>query len=1006
MLFIKLIIHLSVIENYGANVKETVNQDYSRLFDKSYNGVLIFNSSGELIYNNSEAEKILKKSITKEKIDFSEVFQLEVSFQSIWEICNRSETFDFEDSCIRLNASVLANAEDVLVNLSQKAEDSDLVDEAADSFIVIDKKLSIIFVNKSACKLTGYTYNELLKLKYTALFSDEEFVKNPIDQKGVEAGETKVVERELLKSDNSNVSVEIRTKMLSNGNYLSIIRDITPRVNIRKQLENKNVELKKTYEKAIRSENRYKQLFKNIPLGIFTANEKGEVESINTQMLEIIGSGSAEASMKFNLFTLPTLVGTELLADFKTCLYKGKTFSKQYEYTSMWNKSSLLRAHILPFEREGQTRILVIVEDYSKQRDSEARLRILSQGVNNSPASIVVTDADGKIIFVNKSFIEITGYGINELIGSTPSIIKSGYHSKEFYQNLWKTIQSGKEWVGEFKNRRKNGELFWESAMISSLKDEKGNITNFMAIKEDITNKKAVEKELKFRTQQLTGLVANSPDSICFKGENGEWVLANDAALSIFGLEGVDYQHKSNKELIALSKGVSDYLTDDLKTDDLAWEQKKLLKFETDIRKQGDEKITLEVVKLPLFHTAGERKGMVSIGRDITSRKEHEQELKLAKERAEEADILKSAFLANMSHEIRTPLNAILGFSGLMADYSLEPEAFSKFINIIQVNGKQLLTIIDDILLVSKLQVNQIKVVTAEFELEQVFSKLQQQYTQELSILSEKKIDLRIKRGNKNSLVKVKTDRDKFYQIFSKLIRNAIKFTTKGVVEFGFDLKDDNELIFYVKDTGVGISEEKKEIVFKKFRQADDSTTREYGGTGLGLSIVKGLIDLLDGDIWLESEQGDGTTFYFTLPLESVVVKEMPSGIQQIDANWEDKKLLIVDDVKESILLLSEVLKPTGIEIVAASNGAQAVKLFKDNPGIDLVLMDIQLPGMNGLQTSTEIKKLSPNVPIIVQTAFGQDGYEQKIKEVGCEDILFKPINFDSLFAKLKRFLT
>jgi PAS domain S-box-containing protein len=937
---------------------------------------------------------------------FSDLFKLDVSFPSIWETCAKSEIFNFEDSCIRFNASVLTKTGDVLVNLSPKCEDANLVDEAADSFIVIDKKLNIIFVNKSACKLTGYNSDELLKLKYTFLFSDDEIEKRPIDQKGVELGKTIIVERELLKSDKTKVFVEIRTKMLSNGNYLSIIRDITLRLNIRKQLENKNVELKEIYEKAIRSENRYKQLFKNIPLGIFTANEKGEIESINAHMLEILGSSSAKSSLQFNLFTLPTLSGTELLADFKASLFEGKTFSKQYEYTSMWNKKSLLRAHILPFEREGQISILVIVEDYSKQRESEARLRILSQGVNNSPAGIVVTDAEGKIIFVNKSFIEVTGYGINELIGSTPSIIKSGYHNKEFYQNLWKTILSGKEWVGEFKNRRKNGELFWESAMISSLKDEKGNITNFMAIKEDITNKKAVEKELKFRTQQLTGLVANSPDSICFKGENGEWVLANDAALSIFGLEGVDYQHKSNEELIALSKGVSDYLTDDLRTDDLAWEQKKLLKFETEIRKKDDEQITLEVVKLPLFHTTGERKGMVSIGRDVTSRKEHEQELKLAKERAEEADILKSAFLANMSHEIRTPLNAILGFSGLMADYSLDPEAFSKFINIIQVNGKQLLTIIDDILLVSKLQVNQIKVATAEFELKQVFSKLHQQYTQELSILSEKKIDLRIRRGNKNSLVKIKTDRDKFHQIFSKLIRNAIKFTTKGIVEFGFDLKENNELVFYVKDTGVGISEDKKEIVFKKFRQADDSTTREYGGTGLGLSIVKGLIDLLKGKLWLESELGKGTTFYFTLPLESVEVKEMPVITESINANWEDKKLLIVDDVKESVLLLSEVLKPTGIEIFAASNGAQAVKLFKDNPGIDLVLMDIQLPGMNGLQTSTEIKKLNPKVPIIVQTAFGQDGYEQKIKEVGCEDILFKPINFDSLFSKLKRFLS
>ncbi len=986
-------------------MKGTVNQNYSQLFGYSYNGVVIFNSTKELIYANKAAEAILEELKKGEK-KFDKIFQINLSFHELEKQCKKQENFFFENAALKLNATFLKEEDALLIHLARKENNSDLVEESADSFMVLDKEFNIVYVNKSACKLTGYDASELLKMQYPSLFSDKEISQRPITNNDIELGETIIVERELLRADKATIDVEIRSKMLLNGNYLSIIRDITSRVLIRKQLEKKNLELKQTYEKVINSENKYKHLFKNIPIGIFTANDQGKIESINAQMVEILGSSSPQASMQFNLFTLPTLGGTELLNDLKECLYNGKTFFKQYEYTSMWNKKSYLKTHMLPFKRKGRTCILAIVEDYSKQHESEARLRILSQGVNNSPASIVVTNAQGKIVFVNKKYTEVTGYSFDELQGKTPGILNSNFHNKKFYEKMWTTIHNGKEWVGEFRNKKKNGEIFWESAMISTLKDEKGQITNFMAIKEDITNKKAVEKELKFKTQQLTGLVDNTPDSICFKGENGEWVLANNAVLSVFGLEGVDYQGRSNEELATLSESATNYLMEDLKSDDLAWQKKGLLKFETEIIKSDKEKITLEVIKFPLFHTTGERKGMVSIGRDVTSRKKHEHELKEAKERAEEADTLKSAFLANMSHEIRTPLNAILGFSGLMADYNLDKDSVTRFINIIQVNGKQLLTIIDDILLVSKLQVNQIKVVTAEFELEQVFSKLHQHYTQELSILSEKKIELRIRRGEKNSQVVVKTDRDKFQQIFSKLIRNAIKFTTEGMVEFGFDLKENEQIVFYVKDTGEGISEEKQEIVFKRFRQADDSTTREYGGTGLGLSIVKGLIDLLGGDLWLESEKDKGTTFYFTIPLELIEVNEMPVIEEKDIINWASKKLLIVDDVDESLLLLTEVLKPSGIQVFTASAGAQAVQLFKENPDIDLVLMDIQLPGMNGIETTTKIKKINPNVPIIMQTAFGQDGYEQKREDLGCEDILFKPINFENLFAKLKRFLS
>jgi len=1000
-------------------VELAYNKIYNRLFDNAFEGVMIFAWNGKLIYQNEFSVQILGRNDGKNgELGFVDLFNLETSFGQLIEICKTQGQFSYTSGNLQLKGTILDENETVIVHLSKihsicsnpqhkKMNPYDicnLVEEAADSFFVIDNRLNILNINNSACALTGYERNELLELSYEQLFTSEQLDRNPFRIATIETGEIVVFERKMLKKDGTEIPTEMRTKKLSSGDYLSIVRDISLRIETREELENKNDELKQAYEHVIKSENRYKQLFKNLPLGIFTANARGTIESINNQMLEILGSTSAETSMKFNLFELPTLKGSELLNDMTSCIEKGESHYKLYEYTSVWNKKTFLKSHILPLEDGTENKILVIVEDYSKEREKENRLKMLSQGVNNSPASIVVTDNNGAIKFANKKFIELTGYSMDDLVDKNPSIISSGYHTKEFYHNLWSTIRAGRDWTGEFLNKKRNGELYWESAMISPLKDEKGNVTNYMAIKEDITRRKIIEKELKFRTEQLQGLVTNTPDCICFKGADGEWILANNAILEIYGLENIDYQEHTNKTLLSFCQRNPEFLNRDAESDIEAWNKRSLIKYEVQVENAEKETIVLEVLKLPLFHTNGERKGIVNIGRDITRRKKYEQELKSAKEQAEESDILKSAFLANMSHEIRTPLNAILGFSSLMADYELDKESISKFVNIIQVNGKKLLTIIDDILLVSKLQVNQIKVSLAEFELDQIFNKLYQSYKAELGVLSEKDIELVISRTNQSS-VKVKSDRDKIYQIFNKLIRNAIKFTTKGKVEFGFELKDKKELVFFVKDTGVGISEEKKEIVFKKFRQADDSTTREYGGTGLGLSIVKGLIDLLEGKLWVESKVNEGSAFYFSLPIEIIDIQTPVVEESKVHLNWENKKILVVDDVEESIFLLSELLRPTGIELITATTGFEAVQIFKENDGIDLILMDIQLPGMNGFEASAEIKQINPNVPIIVQTAFGHDGYEHKIKEMGCDDIVFKPIVFETLFKKIKRFL-
>ncbi|RLD85799.1 MAG: hybrid sensor histidine kinase/response regulator [Bacteroidetes bacterium] len=401
-------------------------------------------------------------------------------------------------------------------------------------------------------------------------------------------------------------------------------------------------------------------------------------------------------------------------------------------------------------------------------------------------------------------------------------------------------------------------------------------------------------------------------------------------------------------------------------------------------------------------------KGVIShfmaIKEDITEKKRVEKELKSAKEKAEEADHLKSSFLANMSHEIRTPLNAIMGFSSLISEYDIDGDEAAKFIDIIQTNSKQLLDIIDDVLLVSKLQVNQVKVYSSVFIIDLLLKELYTHFKKEIELFPEKEITLKIEIRQEDRIEKIETDKVKLNQILSKLIRNAIKFTSKGIISFGYKLNKNDELIFFTKDTGIGISEDKQKIIFQKFRQVDDSKTRQFGGTGLGLSIVKGLVDLLQGNLWLESNKDNGANFYFTIPLKIINKKIKKKTKTKEKLKWEKKTILVVDDVTESVLLIKEILKPTGINIITASNGLEAIEKCKLHSEIDLILMDIQLPKLNGLIAAKRIRTKN-NIPIIAQSAYLQHEYEKQCKELGCNDFIQKPIITDELMSKIENYI-
>ena len=388
----------------------------------------------------------------------------------------------------------------------------------------------------------------------------------------------------------------------------------------------------------------------------------------------------------------------------------------------------------------------------------------------------------------------------------------------------------------------------------------------------------------------------------------------------------------------------------------------------------------------------------MAIKEDITEKKRVQDELKKAKEKAEESDRLKSSFLANMSHEIRTPLNAILGFTSLLKDYKLDIEKSTKFLNLIQINGKQLLSIIDDVLLISKLQVGKIKVSHTEFSLNDFMNKLFESFNKEVTLETDK---LNLIIDIPKTEILVKSDQIKLNQIFSKLIRNAIKFTSEGQITIGYKLKN-NQPEFFVKDTGIGISEKKQQIIFQKFRQIDDSKTRKYGGTGLGLSIAKSLIDLLNGTIWLDSKEGKGSNFYFKIPFE--VKTAVKNTKKQNTYKWNNKTMLIVDDVPESILLIKEIVRDTGIQTLTANNGIESIEKVKSNANIDIILMDIQLPKLNGIEAAKRILALK-NIPIIIQSAYSQIEYHEECKKIACSEFIQKPINPTELLNKIKNFI-
>lgn len=388
-------------------------------------------------------------------------------------------------------------------------------------------------------------------------------------------------------------------------------------------------------------------------------------------------------------------------------------------------------------------------------------------------------------------------------------------------------------------------------------------------------------------------------------------------------------------------------------------------------------------------------------------RKKITSELKAAKQKAEMADKLKTTFLANMSHDLRTPMNSIIGFSELLKECS-SSDQHKEYINIIVKNGEILLNLLNDIIDISKIESGQLNINKRSFDLRNLFNDLNLNYQKKLSSLKKPDVKLILEASDVKQQEIIFSDQSRIYQVMGNLLDNAMKFTSKGEIVFGYK-SGVEEILFFVKDTGIGIPKKSREEIFDRFGQVQDALNYNLGGTGLGLTIAKNLVELMGGKIWLKSEVDEGSNFFFTIPYEKqkgeiTVVKRRATN-DKVTVNWEDKTFLIVEDIESNRQMLETALRKTGVTLIIAKTGEKAVEICKSNQHIDLVLMDIRLPGINGCEATKEILKLRKNLPVIAQTALAIENKEKECYKAGAKAYLSKPIRPKELLNKINSVL-
>lgn len=506
-----------------------------------------------------------------------------------------------------------------------------------------------------------------------------------------------------------------------------------------------------------------------------------------------------------------------------------------------------------------------------------------------------------------------------------------------------------------------------------------------------------IAHELKVSGSFHTKLIEAASDGISFYDKNDKLTMANDAFYSILGMTREEYSMINPVDL--LHPSCRDYTGD--RNEGVVTNGS----FETEImvRHKDGHYVVLSSKTVQIISDSGELMGALTISRDITSIKETQQELIHAKELAEASNQIKSNFLSNISHEIRTPLNSVVGFSNLLLMDDISKEQKGEYIDLINSNSEKLLQIIGDIIDLSRLESSQIEISYDETSIDIVIEEVLKEAKGNI-IRCEKPIILSVKNEMDGVSDIVFTDKSWLKRILRHLLDNAVKFTLEGEVQLKYYFSN-NELVFSIRDTGIGINKANIDRIFEEFNQEATGHHRPFEGLGLGLTLAKQVLDRMGGRISVTSEKGLGSVFSFTIPYRPAGIgKNKISDTIKPALNWSRLKCLVVDDNKDVLIYLSRILLDAGIQVSTARSGPDALDLLKNDPEINMVLLDMQMPEMSGIEVTHEIRKIRRSIPIIAQTAFVFEEDKDIVLKAGCDACLVKPIRRDNLMSVISSF--
>ncbi len=891
------------------------------------------------------------------------------------------------------------------IEFSKDEETTKLVlDKFPGMIISLSPEGEILFWNKECQRLTGYNIDEVkkkegcLKLLYGKNIESKTFELFTKDKLHLDF-ETKI-------TDKFGKKHIIRWKKITLYKYLAEVpewyvgTDVTEEVEVWKNLKKRENELISTQNIALIGNWEWdivanKLSISNQMYKLYNLNKN----KTNQNEIELISQNLTKESIQ----TIEEDVR-------KAVENKKQAFAGEYTMVFKTGKCSIMyiQGQIIYNQKQEATKIYGTSQDISASKSAECKIKSIQQSLEHAQQIAKLGNIEYKVA-KNKVYISKEVFRILEITNLKtfmfPEDLANSFNSED-YKTIYGFLKKEKNLTTEMTIKTPDGTNKILTVMGKTYYDEYNQVIKYLILQDNTALSKAI-KELKKNKLRITNILTSLPDPIMLIDKEFNIKDVNTSVEKTFNRE--------YEELLSLSLSQlfdkQEFKIFVRKAERLNNENNVLNNLQLQMKRKQGEKFPADISIVFMPNENKEIREYIIVTKDVTLQKKYEKRLKEARMQAEEADKLKSSFLANMSHEIRTPMNAIIGFSQMLIQADISQEEKEEYAGYISSNSNSLLTMIDDIIDISKIEAGQLKIKYKNVSIETICEHVLIIANEQKKIY--KKHDLDIISTCEDKLYKstVRMDKVRVIQVFTNLVTNAVKFTDIGFVKCSCEItKIDNKkyLKFSIQDTGVGIKYENADKIFSQFYRTENKGPIEYRGTGLGLALSKKLLTLMNGKIEVNSEEGKGSTFSFYIPympVERSYDKKINNNLVK-KYDWKDKKIIIAEDDLGNYKFFELLLAPTNVEILHATDGQTAIALFQSEPNIDLVIMDIKLPEMDGYQATEKLKSMKKDLPIIAVTAFAMSDEKQKIMNFQFDDYLPKPVKNKKLLSVIDHFLS